>query len=86
MYIVVCVRVRLLHCMICVIYILFCPCPDFSSTSLTSGIGGPEGGSDVYARIQALSKKNRELTASLGGEQGRNRKLTAKIEELEKQV
>jgi hypothetical protein len=51
----------------------------FSESSM--GAGG-----DVMARIQALSKKNRELTALLGGEQARARKLTTRITELEKQV
>lgn len=44
-----------------------------------------EGG-DTLSRIQTLSKKNRELTATLGGEQARTKKLATRVTELEKQV
>ncbi len=53
------------------------------------GIAASTGGgdpSDARQRIQLLSKKNRELTATLGGEQARGRKMASRIAELEKQV
>ena len=49
--------------------------------STTSQLGG-----DARARIQLLSKKNRELTALVGGEQSRSKKLASQNAELEAKV
>eukprot|EP00047_Mylnosiga_fluctuans_P017079 m.58558 g.58558 ORF g.58558 m.58558 type:complete len:452 (-) comp6912_c0_seq2:916-2271(-) len=66
------------------------PRTDFSdgiaSTGALAPLGEPAGDGDARQRIMQLSKKNRELTAALGGEQARSKKLMARISELEKQT
>lgn len=55
-------------------------------TEMTMESSASSGAGDARARIQMLSKKNRELTAMLGGEQARSKKLSSRVSELEGKV